>query len=602
MKNGRPLTRSKEHGGPSRSSLRQFWPYVRGHKGALLVVAVVSLLTTALAVAQPLLVQLLVNSVSVGENGTLFLWMLVGVTLAEALFSAIQSFLLQRTAESVILGLRRSLIGKMLTLPIREFDQRRVGDLMSRVGSDTTLMRGVITSGLFQIISSVLMFLAAVVLMIMLDTLLFAITFTAVLTGAGLVVLISKLIRRISMETQEAVGAMSSAVERGLSGIRTIKASVAEAREAEIIDVKSVSAYTSGIRMAKLQATVQPVMSIFIQGAFVLVLAVGGVRVADGQMMLGDLMGFILYLFLLITPVSAALTAFVQIQAGLAALDRVREITELSSEAADEEATTAMVRTASSGTPALEFERVRFAYSHESGSVEDEILRGVSFSVRTGGRTAIVGQSGSGKSTVLALAERFYELDGGSIKLFGQDIRSIQRKDLRAELSLLEQDAPVLSGTLAENLRLSAPQVSETAMLQALVDVGLEDLASRSSEGLHQDLGEDGVRMSGGQRQRLGWARLLVSGHKILLMDEPTSAVDAKTEALLVEVLRRLPESSTVIMVAHRLSTIVDFDQILVMDSGRVVEAGTHMELMQKGGIYAEMAKRQKLGQVAEAV
>jgi ABC-type multidrug transport system fused ATPase/permease subunit len=629
---------------PQSASLREFFPYLRGHVRILVLVAVVSLVSTGLSIAQPLMVQQLVNAVSASEPATVFIWLLVGITLGAAVFGAAQSYLLQRTAESVVLGVRRSLVGQLLALPIREFDRRRVGDLMSRVGSDTTLMRSVITSGLFEIVSSVLMFCAAVVLMVLIDPLLFGITLTAVLLGAGGVLFLGRLIRRRSRDVQDAVGSMTAAVERGLSGIRTIKASVAEEREAAVIDVEATKAYRAGIAMAKLQAAVQPIMSICVQGAFIVVLAVGGIRVAAGELLLGDLIAFILYLFLLVMPIGSAMSAFVQIQSGLAALDRIQEVARLEPERADEEVDntphSAVGSRSSSGVDAaatpepaavipvqpavrpasIELRDVSFRYAApeddgagatpeaEAGPIRggsggtmsdsapgDLVLDGISFGVPAGSRTALVGPSGAGKSTVLALLERFYEPTSGSITFDGTPLPDLPRSALRTRIGLVEQEAPVLSGTLADNLRLAAPHATDQQLTRVLAAVGLDALGDRSGDGLDLNLGEDGVRLSGGQRQRLAWARVILADRPVLLMDEPTSAVDSRTEQLLQETLGEASRDRTVVVVAHRLSTVADFDQIVVLDQGRVSAIGTHEELLGTSGLYRDMASRQRL-------
>jgi ABC-type multidrug transport system fused ATPase/permease subunit len=637
-----------------RATLREFFPYLRGHVRVLVVVAAVSLISTGLAIAQPLMVQQLVNAVSASRPATVFIWLLVAITLGGAVFGAAQSYLLQRTAESVVLGVRRSLVGQLLALPIREFDRRRVGDLMSRVGSDTTLMRSVITSGLFEIVSSVLMFFAAVVLMVLIDPLLFGITLTAVLLGAGGVLFLGRLIRKRSRDVQDAVGSMTAAVERGLSGIRTIKASVAEEREAAVIDVEATKAYRAGIAMARLQAAVQPIMSICIQGAFIVVLAVGGIRVAAGELLLGDLIAFILYLFLLVMPIGSAMSAFVQIQSGLAALDRIQEIARLEPERTDEEqpvpagpAGPVVVpepqprapAAAASASGTIELRDVSFRYAAtdaptggplaaggaagqpageaageaagrdgRQGSVsadplealdpfegEPLVLDGVSFSVPAGSRTALVGPSGAGKSTVLALLERFYEPTDGRITVDGTDLSRVPRSELRSRIGLVEQEAPVLSGTLADNLRLAAPQATDDQLRRVLTAVGLDELGERSDDGLDLNLGEDGIRLSGGQRQRLAWARVILADRPVLLMDEPTSAVDSRTEQLLQRTLGEASRNRTVVVVAHRLSTIADFDQIVVLDQGRVEAVGTHEELLGSSDLYRDMAARQRL-------
>lgn len=577
------------------------WPYLREHRAALALVAATSLCATFFAVVQPLMLQRLVNSVGAGEPVGGFLALLVGVTLAQALFSGLQTYFLQSTAERVVLGVRRSLVGSLLSLPVKVFDSRRVGDLMSRVGSDTTLLRTVVTSGLFDVISSTLMFVAAVVLMVLIDPLLFSLTLGTVLIGVVAAFVLGRRVRVASQDAQAAVGAMSSSVERALSGIRTIKAAVAEEREAALIDADASAAYRAGLRLATMSAIIQPLMSICLQAAFLVVLAVGGVRVANGSMQLGDLMAFILYLFLLIMPIGSAIGAFVQIQTGLAALDRIQEVVRMDAEAADELRHEAAGVSSRSG-PAIEFDAVSFRYPAPQDAPEQPspqapptVLHEVSFSIPRGARFAIVGPSGSGKSTTLALVERFYEPTSGRICVDGVPLPHLPRSDLRARLGLIEQDAPVLSGTLADNLRLAAPKADEGQLLQALRSVGLAELVDRESGGLDLDLGEHGTKLSGGQRQRLAWARTMLADRDILLMDEPTSSVDSRTEHQLQATLAELAEQRTVVVVAHRLSTVRDFDRILVLDQGRLVAAGTHDELIDQAGVYREMAFRQGL-------
>ncbi|MGC1207245.1 MAG: ABC transporter ATP-binding protein [Ornithinimicrobium sp.] len=609
-----PEERTAEAAESSRAQLREMWPYLRDHRKALILVAITSLFATIFAVIQPLMLQRLVNSVEAREAIGGFLGLLIGVTLGQALFSGLQTYLLQRTAERVVLGVRRSIVGSLLSLPVKVFDARRVGDLMSRVGSDTTLLRTVVTSGIFDIISSVLMFVAAVVLMVIIDPLLFGLTLGTVLIGVSAAFILGRQVRQASKDAQNAVGDMSASVERALSGIRTIKAAVAEDREAELIDKDAQSAYRAGVRLATLSAIINPLMSICLQAAFLVVLAVGGIRVANGSMQLGDLMAFILYLFLLIMPIGSAVGAFVQIQSGLAALDRIQEIVRLDPEVADETSLhpTAAPEVGKAACLAVEFVDVSFSYpadpprerdaEHQIEAeaepqplVPEVVLDSVSFAVPRGSRTALVGPSGAGKSTALALIERFYEPTSGTINLAGMPIAHLPRHVLRTQLGLIEQDAPVLSGTLADNLRLAAPEASDESLVEALSAVGLRDLTTRDRDGLALDLGEHGTKLSGGQRQRLAWARTMLAERDILLMDEPTSSVDSRTEHQLQATLDQLADQRTLIVVAHRLSTVADFDQIVVFEHGKVVASGTHDELISAEGVYREMAQRQGL-------
>ncbi|MGV8840513.1 MAG: ABC transporter ATP-binding protein, partial [Bauldia sp.] len=543
-----------------------------------------------LALVQPLALQRLVNSLGQDIPLAGLIWTLIAITLGSALFGALQDFMLRWTAEGVVLGTRRTLVSHLLRLPIADYDARQVGDLISRVGADTTLLRSVVTSGLFNIVSSVLMFFGAIVLMALVDVTLLAITLASVLIGVGSVMAIGIAMRQGSRRAQEAVGAMTASVERTLGAIRTIRAAGATERETDRVVDAATAAYRAGIHMARLSALIQPIMSICIQGAFIVVLGVGGYRVASGAMTLGDLIAFLLYVFLLVTPLGQAVGAFTSIQAALAALDRIMEVMKIRLEADDAARSTAIAPAPAPATPVLEFDDVHFAYADGR-----PVLTGISFTVPKGSRTAIVGPSGGGKSTTLALIERFYEPTSGTIRFEGTDVRAMSREALRSHIAYVEQEAPVLAGSIADNLRLGAPKATDAMLMDALRRVGLESIAERSDLGLNAPVGDDGVLLSGGQRQRLAWARALLADPEILLLDEPTSSVDSRTEQVLQEALRETARNRTVIVVAHRLATVADSDQIIVIEAGRVIATGTHAELLVSSPLYRELASHQLL-------
>ena len=576
---------------PERARLAELWPYVRDHTGVLGAIAVISLVATALALIQPLTLQRVIDDVGSGRTLTPAITVLVAVTLGEAIFSALQSYLLQRTAEGVVLGARRSLVAHLFRLPVAEYDRRRIGDLISRVGADTTLLRAVVTSGLFDIVSSVLMFVGAVALMAYVDVSLLLITLTAVVLGAAAVLGLGSAIRRASQRAQSSVGDMTASVERALGAIRTIRAAGATERETERVGEAAASAYRAGIDMAKLNALVQPIMSLCIQGAFIVVLGYGGYRVATGDMTLGDLVAFLLYLFMLVMPLAQAVHAFTTLQAGLGALDRMQEVMQIPAEDADEETLPAASPQAAAASEAmLELADVSFAY--DAGPA---VLDRVSFTVERGSRTAIVGPSGAGKSTTLALVERFYNPSAGTVSLDGVDVSTLPRDEVRRRIAYVEQEAPVLAGSIADNLRLAAPDASDDELMEVLDQVGLSELVERTDRGLDVPVGDDGVLLSGGQRQRLAWARALLAGPELLLLDEPTSSVDSRTEQVLQDALRTASRERTVLVVAHRLATVADSDRIVVLDGGRITGVGTHEELLASSPLYRELATHQLL-------
>ncbi len=595
--------RKPKDDGP-RATFRQLLPYLGEHRGVLSFVVVLSVLGAAASLAQPLLVSRVISVVEAGDSLGLLVWGLIALVVISALISGYQHYLLQRTGEGVVLSSRRRLVSRMLNLPISEFDLRRTGDLVSRVGSDTTLLRAVLTQGLVEAIGGSVTFVGAIIAMLVIDPLLLGLTVLVVAIAVTAVTLLSARIRVASRKAQEKVGDLAASVERSISAVRTIRAANAGEREIAAVQDDAVGAWQMGISVAKISALVVPIAGISLQVSFLVVLGVGGFRVADGSITVASLVAFILFLFLMITPLGQAFGAITSVNAALGALGRIQEIislpieTERDSEIAD--AAAGPVRT----DDAIRFDDVRFQYAALADDGDDStadavevhtVLHGVTFGAPRGRRTALVGPSGAGKSTILALIERFYDPTAGVIRLGGVDLRALDRADLRAQIGYVEQDAPVLAGTLRENLVLATPDATEEQCIQVLHDVNLTEVLERNPLGLDAPVGEDGVMLSGGERQRLAIARALLAAPPILLLDESTSSLDGLNEQLLREAIDAVAANRTLIVIAHRLSTVVDSDQIVVLDHGRVVGVGSHSELVESTPLYRDLAKHQLL-------
>ncbi|MGW7365158.1 ABC transporter ATP-binding protein [Streptomyces sp. NPDC054841] len=562
--------------------------YVRPHRWTLLAGAVLALVTGATGLALPLVAKSLIDALSHGRSITGALLLMSALVIANAGIGALGAYVLRRTAESVVLGARRTLSSYLLRLRIAAVDRSEPGDLMARVTSDTTLLREVTTDSLVGIGTGGLTLVATLVMMGLVDPVLLAVTLGVVL-GAGTVIgVIVPRINKASRQAQDAVGAMGASLERILGALRTVKASGAEHREERTVHAAAEESWRQSVRAAKWSALAGNTAGLSMQIAFITVLAVGGARVATDAIDVGTLVAFLLYVFYLMSPIQSVVGAVTQYQAGAAALARIQEALRLP---AEPPARPAPLPAAGSEPAALAFEDVLFRYADDLPYVH----HGVSFAVPPRGMTAFVGPSGAGKTTVFSLIERFYDPGAGRITLDGRDLAQWDIPELRSAIGYVEQDAPVLSGTLRDNVLLGNPDADDGDLLRVLRTTRLDGLVDRLPKGLDTLVGHRGTKLSGGERQRVAIARALLRRPRLLLLDEATSQLDAVNEAALRDTVADVARTTTVMVVAHRLSTVTMADRIVVMDAGRVRAVGTHRELVAADPLYAELAATQFL-------
>ncbi|MFF8392253.1 ABC transporter ATP-binding protein [Streptomyces sp. NPDC016172] len=567
---------------------RQLLGYVRPHRWSLFTGALLSLVTGATGLLLPLVARELIDDLSHERAITGALLAMSALVVANAAVGALGSYVLTRTAESVVLGARRALSSYLLRLRIPAVDRSEPGDLMARITSDTTLLRAVTTDSLVGLGTGGLTLVATVVMMGLVDAVLLGVTL-AVILGAGVVLgVIVPRINKASREAQTAVGVMGASLERILGALRTVKASGAEHREEQTLHEAAQESWRQSVRAAKWSAAAGNTAGLAMQIAFITVLAVGGARVATGAVDVGTLVAFLLYVFYLMSPIQQVVGAVTQYQTGAAALTRIEEALRLPAEPAAE---AAPLPSPGAQPAALAFDDVRFRYADDLPYVH----HGVTFTVPAQGMTAFVGPSGAGKTTVFSLIERFYDPESGAITLDGRDLNDWELPRLRAAIGYVEQDAPVLSGSLRDNLLLGHPEADEDALARVLKTTRLDGLVSRLPAGLDTLVGHRGTKLSGGERQRVAIARALLRRPRLLLLDEATSQLDAVNEAALRDTVADVARTTTVLVVAHRLSTVTMADRIVVMDAGRVRAVGTHRELVTADPLYAELAATQFL-------
>ncbi len=564
------------------------------HRNSLLGATALLLVGTGLSLVQPLLAGRVIRDAVSGETIVWSLAALVGAYLLYAVTDTGGLYILERSSESVLLSVRNRLAGHLLRLRIPTLESLRVGDLISRVTLDSTVIRNAVGTSLIQILTGAITLIGTVAVMIYLDWLLFSIVFVTVGAAAGAMLLVMTRIEVASTRLQESVGALAADIERALTGVRTVKVNNAEDREHEHLAELAGAAFSAGVRAARLKALGNPAMHLAVTGSFVVSLLVGGVRVANHQMELSSLVTMMLLAMNLLIPVGDLFNGSVGLQKALGALSRIESTLELPSEDVDDiqESDTepgrrspiaTIDKSAENGHLALELRDVHFSYDQRT------ILKGVNFSVPPHGHVALVGHSGAGKSTVFSLVSRFYNPDDGDILLVGRSYADRPRRAWRSEISLLEQNAPLLFGSLRDNLTYREPGLAEDDLQRAIELAGLADLVARLPRGLDTPVGEQGVLLSGGERQRVALARALIRRPVLMMLDEPTAMLDAETEKALNVTIQAVRKECALLVIAHRLSTIREADTVMFLKDGRIVDSGPHDELVARNADYRQL-------------
>ncbi|RST17915.1 ATP-binding cassette domain-containing protein [Streptomyces sp. WAC05374] len=611
-----------------------------GHRASIVVATVLTLVGSALGLAQPLVAKQAVDASGRGQVLWPLLLALAVLFVAEAATGAVGRFVLERMGEGVVRRLRHGLVARLLRLEMREYDRHRGGDLISRVTADTTLLREVVSQALVDLVTGALVAAGAVALMLWIDPLLLLLVALTVALAAVVVASLLKGIRAASERMQESVGAIAADLERALGALPMVRVHRAEDREAARIGERVDTAYDAGVRTAKLASVMSPAVELAVQGSFLIVLVIGGLRVSGHANSLGDLVAFLLYASYLVLPLSSVFRAVGLIQRGMGAYQRIEEALHLPVEptgpasappgerprkdTAPGPATRAPVRPPAAvvrepvrtggeadhtgaepdptdgkpdrtggkpdPAPALALCDVRFGYTPDR-----PVLRGVSFTVPRRGQTALVGRSGAGKSTIFALAARFYEPDSGRLLFDGLPATELSRAACRERIAVVDQDTHVVHGTLRDNITYAAPDATDAEVRRVIELARLEGVVRGLPGGLSGTLGPRGGTLSAGERQRVALARALLARPALLLLDEPTSHLDSINEAALTEVMRDAARECALLVIAHRLSTVQHADQIIVLHDGRATARGRHKDLLTTSATYRRLAAGQIL-------
>jgi ATP-binding cassette subfamily B protein len=568
------------------------WAIARLHRGLLASGVLLGILGVAATLSQPLVIGELIEAAGLGKAIAGIIALLAVLFLADAALSAGQAYLIGRAGENIVRDSRSFLTGRVLRAELAAFQRERQGDVHTRLVADTSLVKIALSHSLAQLIINGLLVVGGIALMIWIDIWLLLITLACLGAASSLSIWLARRLRVVAVQHRADTGEFGAGLQRVLSALTTVKASCAEGREQDRLGALAERARRSGIRATAYNSLLSPTMNVGLQISLAAVVGAGMARVATGSMSPADLTTFVMFLFYLVSPLVLFFLSVGQFQQGRAAIQRVDELAALTQEEdwrppAQGSARQLPPAPDDPATPAVEFRGVRFGYGEQS------TVRDISFTVPARGLTAVVGPSGAGKTTLFQLIERFYRAEAGSVLVNGQDIARLPLHEVRGRVAYVQQDTAAMRGTLRENLSYANPAASTADLHEAVELAGLTGLVATLPDGLDTELGDQGTGLSGGQRQRLCIARALLQKPAVMLLDEATSNLDSDAESAFRRTLQRVSRHCAVIAIAHRISTVVDADQIVVLEAGRVRAVGEHDALMAGDELYRRLASAQ---------
>ena len=518
---------------------------------------------------------------------------LVGIYVVSSVFSWIQGWIMAGVTQRTVLRVRTEVDEKLGRLPLRYFDSHPRGDLLSRVTNDIDNIGQSLQQSLTQLITSLLTIVGVLIMMLLISPILALVSLLAVPASLVVTVVIIKRSQQQFVAQWASTGALNGHVEEMHTGHAIVKSFGRQREAIEVFDRENERLYQASQKAQFISGIIQPAMTFISNLNYVAIAVIGGLRVAAGQMSLGDVVAFIQYSRQFTFPIIQTASIVNVLQSAIASAERVFELLDEAEESADPATETPLP--APVGT--VRFEGVSFRYEPDRPLIDD-----MSLDVAAGATIAIVGPTGAGKTTLVNLLMRFYELDAGRITIDGIDIRDLSRDDLRRAFGMVLQDTWLFHGTVRENIaygKLDAPEADLHAAAEA---AHVDHFVRTLPDGYDTVIDDDATNLSAGEKQLLTIARAFLADPPILILDEATSSVDTRTEVLIQKAMARLMTGRTTFVIAHRLSTIRDADTILVMERGSIVEHGTHAELLARGGAYADLYHSQFAEPLAEAV
>ncbi|MGD6941847.1 ABC transporter ATP-binding protein [Cytobacillus gottheilii] len=564
---------------------KSFWHLIKMSnppKWLFFIAILLSLVETAAGLVVPLLTKSLVDQMAASALEASLIVFFAAAFILQTISSGFSYYFMTYMGERIVASLRKRLWRHVLTLPIPYFDQHESGETMSRITQDTNIVKALITQHLVTFITGLISIIGAIIILLVIDWKMTLIMLISVPISVLIILPLGQKIYKISLSTQDEMAHFSGNLGRVLADIRLVKAYHAEKTEIERGEKGITHLFQFGLKEAKIQAIVSPFMTLIMMLVLVILIGYGGIKVAAGTLSAGALVAIIIYLFQIIVPFTQMASFFTAYQKALGATERIQEMLELNSEASG------LAVPENSSTQDISFHQLVFSYA------DKPVIQNINLHVPSGKTTAFVGPSGSGKTTLFALLERFYSPSDGAIFLGDQNIDEFDLHNWRSQIAYVSQESPLMSGSIRDNIcyGLDRP-VSDDELLQAAKVANAAEFIENLPDQYETEVGERGIKLSGGQRQRIAIARAVIRDPKILLLDEATSNLDSASEQLVQEALQQLMKNRTTLVIAHRLSTVFDADQIVVLEKGSITGIGTHMELFETHELYKKLAKQQ---------
>lgn len=555
-------------------------------KWMLLLALGLSIIETITGLIIPLLTRNFVDELSISAIKLSAIAIIAIVFLIQAFSSGLSFYLMSYIGEGIVRKIRERLWKHVLHLPVPYFDRHQSGEIMSRITQDTSTVKDLVTQHFVTFISGLISVIGAIIVLLWLDWKMTLIMFLSVPLAIFVIMPLGNKMYKISLRMQDKMANFSGNLGRVLTNIRLVKAYHAEEKEKQNGYDKINDLFRYGIKEAKILAILSPVIMFIIMLVLVILIGYGGVRVASGSLSSGTLVAIILYMFQIVFPFTQMASFFTAFQKALGATERIQQIFCINGEPSEGKLTENI------GNEDIHFKNVSFAYN--SGN---QVLHHIHLHIPKNKTTAIVGPSGSGKTTIFSLLERFYTPTEGTILFGDTNIQDIDLRSWRQKISYVAQDSPIMTGTIRENICYGLERdASDKEIWQAAKFANALEFIEKLPDGFDTHVGEQGITLSGGQRQRIAIARAFIRNPEILLLDEATSHLDSSSELLVQEALEQLMQKRTTLVIAHRLSTVKNADQIVVLENGKITGIGTHEELFEKHELYQKLTEQQSVG------